>query len=66
MKQKEKNQLDLELREHIIECADLVIDEITDSQMIINMVHGYWNDELDVDEATEIANRVYEQIKLRM
>ena len=66
MKQKEKDQLDLELREHIIESADLVIDEITDSQMIINMVHGYWNDELDVDEATEIANRVYEQIKLRM
>lgn len=66
MKQREKNQLDLELREHIIECADLVIDEITDSQMIINMVHGYWNDELDVDEATEIANRVYDQIKLRM
>ena len=66
MKQKEKDQLDLELREHIIECADLVIDEITDSQMIINMVHGYWNDELDVDEATEIANRVYDQIKLRM
>ena len=66
MKQKEKDQLDLELREHIIECADLVIDEITDSQMIINMVHGYWNDELDVDEATEIANKVYNQIKLRM
>ena len=35
MKQKEKNQLDLELRQHIIEVADHVIDEISDSEMIM-------------------------------
>ena len=66
MKQKEKNQLDLELREYIIECADMVIEDITDSGMIMNAVKGFWNDELDIDEATDIANRVYDQIKLRM
>ena len=66
MKQKEKNQLDLELREDIIECADMIIEDITDSGMIMNVIQGYWNDELDVDEAVEIAEKVYQQIKLRM
>jgi hypothetical protein len=66
MKQKEKNQLDLELRRHIIEVADHVIDEISDSGMIITAIKEYWNEELDIDEAVEMAEKVYQQIKLRM
>ena len=66
MKQKEKDQLDLEQRQHIIEVADQVIDEISDSEIIMTAIKEYWNEELDVDEATEIAEKVYQQIKLRM
>lgn len=66
MKQKEKDQLDLEQRQHIIEVADHVIDEISDSEIIMTAIKEYWNEELDVDEATEIAEKVYQQIKLRM
>lgn len=66
MKQKEKDQLDLEQRQHIIEVADHVIDEISDSEIIMTAIREYWNEELDVDEATEIAEKVYQQIKLRM
>jgi hypothetical protein len=66
MKQKEKNQLDLELRRHIIEVADHVIDEISDSGMIMTAIKEYWNEELDIDEAVEMAEKVYQQIKLRM
>ena len=66
MKQKEKDQLDLEQRQHIIEVADHVIDEISDSEIIMTAIKEYWNEELGVDEATEIAEKVYQQIKLRM
>lgn len=66
MKQKEKDQLDLEQRQHIIEVADQVIDEISDSEIIMTAIKEYWNEELDVDEATEIAEKVYQQIKLRL
>ena len=66
MKQKEKDQLDMEQRQHIIEVADHVIDEISDSEIIMTAIKEYWNEELDVDEATEIAEKVYQQIKLRM
>jgi hypothetical protein len=66
MKQKEKDQLGLEQRQHIIEVADHVIDEISDSEIIMTAIKEYWNEELDVDEATEIAEKVYQQIKLRM
>jgi hypothetical protein len=66
MKQKEKDQLDLEQRQHIIEVADQVIDEISDSEIIMTAIKEYWNEELDDDEATEIAEKVYQQIKLRL
>ena len=63
MKQKEKKQLDLELRQHIIEVADHVIDEISDSEMIMTAIKEYWNEELDTDEAVEMAEKVYQKVK---
>jgi len=65
MKQKEKDQLGLEQREKIIECADAIIDYISE-QMIVPRVHEDWNNQLDSDECGEIAEKVYQQIKLRM
>ena len=51
-------------REKIIECAEGIIGQL--EKIIMMRVTEDWNDELDIDEAIEIANKVYNQIKLRM
>ncbi len=65
MKQKEKDQLDLEQREKIIECADGIIDYMSE-QMIMPRVYDDFGHDLDVHDAERLANIVYQQIKLRM
>lgn len=65
MKQKEKDQLDMEQRDKIIECADGIVDYITE-QMIMPRVFEDFGNELEAEEYEEIANKVYNQIKLRM
>jgi hypothetical protein len=65
MKQKEKDQLDLEQREKIIECADGIIDYMSE-QMIMPRVYDDFGQDLDVHDAERLANIVYQQIKLRM
>ena len=65
MKQKEKDQLDLEQREKIIECADGIIDYMSE-QMIMPRIFEDFGHDLEAEEYEEIANNVYEQIKLRM
>jgi hypothetical protein len=65
MKQKEKDQLDMEQRDKIIECAEGIIDYMSE-QMIMPRVFEDFGNELEVEEYEEIANKVYNQIKLRM
>lgn len=65
MKQKEKDQLDMEQRDKIIECAEGIIDYMSE-QMIMPRVFEDFGNELEAEEYEEIANKVYNQIKLRM
>ena len=65
MKQKEKDQLDLEQREKIIECADAIIDYMSE-QMIMPRIFEDFGHNLEAEEYEEIANKIYNQIKLRM
>ncbi len=65
MKQKEKDQLDLEQREKIIELADGIIDYMSE-QMIMPRIFEDFGNELEAEEYEDISNAVYEQIKLRM
>ena len=65
MKQKEKDQLDLEQREKIIECADAIIDYMSE-QMIMPRIFEDFGHDLEAEEYEEIANKVYNQIKLRL
>ena len=52
-------------REKIIECADGIVDYITE-QMIMPRVFEDFGHELEDSEYEYIANKVYNQIKLRM
>ena len=52
-------------REKIIELADGIVDYITE-QMIMPRVFEDFGNELEAEEYEEIANKVYNQIKLRM
>ena len=52
-------------REKIIELADGIIDYITE-QMIMPRVFDDFGHNLECEESEEIANKVYQQIKLRM
>ena len=65
MKQKEKDQLDMEQRDKIIECAEGIIDYMSE-QMIMPRVFEDFGNKLEAEEYEEIANKVYNQIKLRM
>ena len=65
MKQKEKDQLEMEERDKIIDCADGIVDYITE-QMIMPRVFEDFGNELESEEYEDIANKVYNQIKLRM
>ena len=65
MKQREKDQLEMEHRDKIIDCADGIVDYITE-QMIMPRVFEDFGNELEAEEYEEIANKVYNQIKLRM
>ena len=65
MKQKEKDQLDMEQRDKIIELAEGIIDYMSE-QMIMPRVFEDFGHELEAEEYEEIANKVYNQIKLRM
>jgi len=85
MKQREKDQLEMEERDKIIDCADGIVDYITE-QMIMPRVIEDFADDSDMehlkqnlnnvdsfdknlkilDKYTDIANKVYNQIKLRM
>tara|TARA_R100000742_G_C4279306_1_gene103526 strand:+ start:5639 stop:5836 length:198 start_codon:yes stop_codon:yes gene_type:complete len=65
MKQREKNQLEMEQRDKIIDCADGIVDYITE-QMIMPRVFEDFGHELEAEEYENISNKVYQQIKLRM
>ena len=65
MKQKEKDQLEMEEKDKIIDCADGIVDYITE-QMIMPRVFEDFGNELEAEEYEDIANKVYNQIKLRM
>tara|TARA_R110000823_G_C15826265_1_gene489796 strand:+ start:55 stop:222 length:168 start_codon:yes stop_codon:yes gene_type:complete len=52
-------------REKIIECAEGIIDYMSE-QMIMPRVFNDFGHNLEAEESEEIANKVYEQIKLRM
>ena len=52
-------------REKIIELADVIVDYITE-QMIMPRVFDEFGHNLECEQSEEIANEVYEQIKLRM
>lgn len=65
MKTKEKDQLDMEERDKIIDCADGIIDYMSE-QMIMPRIFEDFGNELEAEEYEEIANKVYNQIKLRM
>ena len=65
MKQREKDQLEMEQRDKIIDCADGIVDYITE-QMIMPRVFEDFGNELEAEEYEDIANKVYNQIKLRM
>tara|TARA_R100001460_G_scaffold39233_1_gene73989 strand:+ start:930 stop:1127 length:198 start_codon:yes stop_codon:yes gene_type:complete len=65
MKQREKDQLEMEERDKIIDCADGIVDYITE-QMIMPRVFEDFGNELESEEYEDIANKVYNQIKLRM
>jgi len=52
-------------REKIIELADGIVDYITE-QMIMPRVFEDFGHELKAEEYEDIANKVYNQIKLRM
>lgn len=53
------------IREQIIECADGIIDYMSE-QMIMPRVYDDFGQDLDVHDAERLANIVYQQIKLRM
>jgi len=65
MKQREKDQLDMEQRDKIIDCADGIIDYMSE-QMIMPRIFEDFGHELEAEEYEDISNAVYEQIKLRM
>jgi hypothetical protein len=65
MKQKEKDQLGLEQREKIIECADGIIDYMSE-QMIMPRIFEDFGHELEAEDYQDMAEKVYQQIKLRM
>ena len=65
MKQREKDQLDMEQRDKIIDCADGIIDYMSE-QMIMPRIFEDFGHELEAEEYENISNAVYEQIKLRM
>jgi len=52
-------------REKIIECAEGIIDYMSE-QMIMPRIFEDFGNELEAEEYEEIANKVYNQIKLRM
>ena len=54
-----------EKKEKIQECADSIVDYIAE-QMISQRVHDEFGDGLTIDEYVELADKVYEEIKLRM
>ena len=49
----------------IEECADSIVDYIAE-QMISQRVHDEFGDGLGIDRYVELADKVYEEIKLRM
>lgn len=53
------------IRKEIEECADGIIDYMTE-QMIMPRVYDDFGHDLDVHDAERLANIVYSQIKLRM
>jgi uncharacterized Fe-S radical SAM superfamily protein PflX len=65
MKTKEKDQLDMEERDKIIDCADGIIDYMSEQMIMLRVIEDFGN-ELEAEEYEEIANKVYNQIKLRM
>jgi hypothetical protein len=52
-------------REKIIELAEGIIDYMSE-QMIMPRIFEDFGNELEAEEYEEIANKVYNQIKLRM
>ena len=55
----------INIRKEIEECADGIIDYMTE-QMIMPRVYDDFGHDLDVHDAERIANIVYGQIKHRM
>ena len=53
------------IRKEIEECADGIIDYMTE-QIIMPRVYDDFGHDLDVHDAERLANIVYSQIKLRM
>ncbi len=53
------------IRKEIEECADGIIDYMTE-QMIMPRVYDDFGHDLDVHDAERLAHIVYSQIKLRM
>ena len=53
------------IRKEIEECADGIIDYMSE-QMIMPRVYDDFGHDLDVHDAERLANIVYSQIKLRM
>ena len=54
-----------EEKEKIQLCADAIVDYIAE-QMISQRVHDEFGDGLGIDRYVELADKVYEEIKLRM
>jgi len=63
MEQKEK--ILISERQKIIECADGIIDYMSE-QIIMQRVHEDFGDSLSLEGCVKIADKVYQQIKLRM
>jgi len=53
------------IRREIQECADGIIDYISE-QIIMERVYDEFGHDLDYNDAAKLANIVYGQIKLRM
>ena len=52
-------------REKIIECADGIIDYMSE-QMIVPRIKEDFGNDLTIEQIDKIANIVYQQIKTRM